>query len=31
MKKSDMKPETAYKLVKRFSLTNTTIMTILFA
>lgn len=26
-----MKPETAYKLVKRFTLTNTTIMTILFA
>lgn len=28
---SDMKPETAHKLVERFSLTNTTIMTILFA
>ena len=25
-----MKPETAYKLVERFTLTNTTIMTILF-
>lgn len=28
---SDMKPETAYKLVKKFSITNTTILTILFA
>lgn len=26
-----MKPETAYKLVERFTLTNTTIMTIFFA
>ena len=26
----DMKPETAYKFIKRFTLTNTTIMTILF-
>ena len=26
-----MKPETAYKLVERFSLTNATIMTIFFA
>ena len=25
-----MKPETAYKFIKRFTLTNTTIMTILF-
>ena len=25
----DMKPETAYKFIKRFTLTNTTIMTIL--
>lgn len=29
--KKYMKPETAYKLVERFTLTNTTIMTIFFA